>query len=164
MTKVPFLELGASAVPHRNATHAVDRDSKKQTIKWIREEYTENSNTPITLSQFEHRLKQMDYKFRFNYNTQKFPWPNNSFKTVYSTASLGNYGGNVLHAFKESYRVLKHGGQIKFDVIGTKQHIIKIKELLIKSGFGSILIKKNGKPISYEGKIKYPVKIAAIKP
>jgi hypothetical protein len=83
--KEPFLDLGASAVPHSKATRAVDFDSKRKVVGWIKE-YTEDSKKPTTKEKLERKLKSMDYRFRFNYNTQKFPWSNNSFKVVYSNA------------------------------------------------------------------------------
>jgi len=161
MTKEPFLELGASAVPHRNATHAIDRDSKKRTLNFANTLYKEEGET--TKEQFERRLKAMDYKFGFNYNTQKFPWPNNSFKVVYSKASLGSYG-NPAHAFKESYRVLKHGGKLVFDSHGTKIHLMNLKKKLADNGFVNIHMTQTEESYVYKGKTIYDVKISAIKP
>ena len=155
----PFLELGASAVPNSRATHAIDRDSKKKTIHMADTLYREERET--TKEQFERRLQSMDYKFGFNYNTKKFPWPNNSFKIVYSRASLGNYG-NPSHAFKESYRVLKRGGKLIFDMNGTKEELLRIKSKLVNIGFVEISIRV-GNPYTYKGKTKYSAKISAIK-
>lgn len=159
MTKEPFLELGASAVPHSRATHAVDRDSKKKTIRYADTLYTEEKET--TKEQFERRLKAMDYRFGFNYNTQKFPWPSNSFKIVYSHASLSNYG-NPSHAFKEAYRVLKHGGKIIFDAVGNKEALLKIKTKLLDAGFSNISIRIEEGYV-YKGENKYNAKVSATK-
>jgi ubiquinone/menaquinone biosynthesis C-methylase UbiE len=153
------LELGASAVPHSKTTHAIDRDSKSKTIRFADTLYHEEGET--SKEKFERRLKAMDYKFGFNYNTQKFPWPNNSFKVVYSKASLGSYG-NPAHAFKESYRVLKSGGILKFDVGGTKEYLLKIKQKLSDVGFVNIKITM-GEAYVYKGVAKHSAKITATK-
>jgi ubiquinone/menaquinone biosynthesis C-methylase UbiE len=154
------LELGASAIPHSKTTHAVDRASKSKTIKESDTLYREEKLT--TKEKFERRLKAMDYKFGFNYNTQKFPWPNNSFKVVYSKASLGNYDGNISHALKESYRVLKSGGILKFDVILSKPNLEKLKRALSTVGFINIRFRL-GKSLIYKGVTKYDVTITANK-
>ncbi len=159
MTKDPFLELGASAVPHPRATHAIDRDSKKRTLNFANTLYKDEGET--TKEKFERRIKQMDYKFGFNYNTQKFPWPNNSFKIVYSHASLSHYG-NPSHAFKEAYRVLKHGGKLIFDASGTKRQLINLKKKLIDIEFSNISI-RIGEEYTHEGKTEYDTKVSAIK-
>lgn len=153
------LELGASAVPHSKTTHAIDRDSKSKTIRYADTLYREEGET--SKEKFERRLKAMDYKFGFNYNTQKFPWPNNSFKIVYSKASLGNYG-NPSHAFKESYHVLKSGGVLKFDMGGTKEYLLKIKQKLSDVGFANITTRVTDTYI-HTGVTKYDAKITATK-
>jgi SAM-dependent methyltransferase len=163
MKREPFLDLGASAVPHRSATHAVDRDSKTKVVGWIKE-YTEDSGTPTTKEKLERKLKSMDYRFGFNYNTQKFPWPNNSFKVVYSNASLGRYG-NPKNAFKESYRVLKHGGKLIIDSFGgSREQIQKVKTMIVNTGFTNVTIKLDKDVYIHNGKENYSGKLTATKP
>ena len=115
-----------------------------------------------TKEHFEQRLKQMDYRFNFNYNTLKLPWPNNSFKIVYSHASLGGYG--KLSAYKEAYRVLKHGGKLQFDMKGTKKMVENKMKMLHDIGFKSIRIVKSSEAYELQNKIQYTVVIQATKP
>lgn len=162
MKREPFLELGASAVPHPKATHAIDRDSKSKTVHYADTLYREEGET--TKEKFERKLKAMDYRFGFNYNSQKFPWPNNSFKVVYSKASLGHYG-NPSNAFKESYRVLKHGGKLIIDNFGgTETKIIKLRKMIANAGFSNITIKLNKDAHIYNGEKDYSGKLTATKP
>ena len=113
--KEPFLDMGAGIRPHSRSTHAVDYNPNSPISKYeIYEEYNDLKKLP-SKENIERRLKSMDYKFNFNYNTQKLPWPNNSFKVVYSNGSLGVYGKQP--AFKESFRVLKHGGKLDYGMV-----------------------------------------------
>lgn len=164
MTKEPFLDLGASNIPHPRATHAVDSFSRK--LMFNKKDMYSNKNDykegDTTKERFEQRLKQMDYKFNFNYNTHKLPWPNNSFKIVYSRASLGVYG--KFSAFKEAYRVLKSGGKLTFDMSGTKKMIENKINLLHEIGFVKIKTTKSSQPYEHQNKIYYSVMISATKP
>ena len=127
--KQKILDMGAGANPYPRATHAIDATKKlhptKEEINFYKAEHGKNLET---------KLKQMDYKIKINYNTQKLPWPDNSFKMVYSNGSLAENGN--LHAYKEAYRVLKHGGKLKYGmIVGTKQEIQKKMQLPQKAGF-----------------------------
>jgi SAM-dependent methyltransferase len=160
--KEPFLELGASAVPHSKATHAVDLDSKQKTMQFANTLYREEGDT--TPEKFERRLKSMDYRFGFNYNTQRFPWPNESFKTVYSSGSLGHYG-NPQNAFKEAYRVLKHNGKLIIDQFGgSEPQMINLRRMIINTGFKNISIKLSKEVSMYKGEKNYSGKLTATKP
>ena len=129
--KEQFLDLGASNSPHPRATHAVDKMSKPAVFKeTFKSKYLIHG---ITKAEFENKLKQMDYKFNFNYNTQKLPWPNNSFKMVYSNGSLGNFG--KVAAFREAYRVLKHGGKLIFTFSKYEEKYYEMIKMLKNIGF-----------------------------
>ena len=163
MKKEPFLDLGANNIPHPKATHAVDMWTKnymlnKDNIYSKKNNFEEGD---ITKETFERRLKQMDYIFHFNYNTQKLPWPNNSFKVVYSRASIGG-SGKVL-AFKEAHRVLKHGGKLEFTIRGTKKTIENKMKMLDGIGFKEIKIIKSSEPWIFKGKVTFDITISAIK-
>lgn len=140
--KRKVLDMGAGIRPHSGATHAVDLAPMVSITKeLVVDNYNDLKRIPSKES-VERRLKSMDYKFNFNYNTNKLPWPNNSFKLVYSNGSLGENG--KLSAFKEIYRVLKHGGKLSYGMIGGPEENIKRKmKILYDVGF------KNIKPIVY---------------
>jgi SAM-dependent methyltransferase len=164
MKKEPFLDLGANNIPHPKATHAVDMWTKKymlnkENIYAKKNNFKEGDTTKET---FERRLKQMDYIFHFNYNTKRLPWPNNSFKIVYSNASLGGYG--KVPAFKESYRVLKHGAKLEFTMGNTQKSIENKMKMLHEVGFKEIKIIKRSEPWMLKGKVTYNVTITATKP
>ncbi len=130
--KPKVLDMGAGYMPHPQATHAVDFANK------IKLDEEDKSNYKIEYHRnLENKLKSMDYKLKINYNTQRLPWPNNSFNKVYSNGSLGTYG--KLHAFQEAYRVLKHGGKLEYGMVeGTKEEIQKKMILPYKAGFINI--------------------------
>ena len=129
--KYTLLDMGSGVHPHPKATHAVDRSSniKHLTPPEIKE-YREDAKRNLEL-----KLKQMDYRLNFNYNTQKLPWPNNSFNMVYSNGSIGTYGKRA--AYKEAFRVLKHGGILKFGAVASTsiEGIKKVGQMLKDIGF-----------------------------
>jgi len=152
--KKHVLDLGAHAVPHPRATHAVDHDSKKSILYTAENDlnYHDKREKPYgytTKRIIENRLKKIDYRFNFNYNTQKLPWSNNYFDTIYSQGSLYVYGKPF--AYKEIYRVLKHGGRLIYDIGDTKERLDKHFKMLKEIGFTSGRIHNSGKYI-YKGK------------
>jgi len=138
--KPKVLDMGAHAFPHPRATHAVDIVSKRSV------QYTADKDPDAhdkrekpygytTKKILENRLKKIDYRFNFNYNTQKLPWSNNYFDTIYSQGSLYAYGKPF--AYKEIHRVLKHGGRLIYDIGDTKEKLEKHFKMLKEIGFTS---------------------------
>lgn len=157
------LDMGASNIPHPKATHAVDIWTKKYMLG--KSDIYSNKNNfkegDTTKETFERKLKAMDYRFHFNYNTTKLPWPSNSFNLVYSGNSIGGYGKPA--AFKEAHRVLKNGGVLKFNMGGTKKTIENKMKMLHDIGFRNIKITKSSEPWMIKNKVIYNATITATK-
>jgi ubiquinone/menaquinone biosynthesis C-methylase UbiE len=146
--------MGAHALPHPRSTHAVDIVDKKSVL-WAAEneqdmhDKREKPYGYTTKRILENRLKKIDYRFNFNYNTQKLPWPNNYFDTIYSQGSLHAYGKPF--AYKEIYRVLKQGGRLIYDIGDTRERLNKHFKMLKEIGFASGGIHNAGTYV-YKGK------------
>jgi hypothetical protein len=150
--KNPILDMGAAHFPYPRATHAMNNGKNYPLTKEEVREYKNETNRNL-----ERKMDTLDYRHNLNYNTMKLPWKNNTFKMIYSSGSLGTYG--KLFAYKEAYRVLQHGGKLKFNV-GTipdksningifskeesKQRIKKIMQMLYDIGFRKIYVADQG--------------------
>lgn len=137
--KSKILDVGAGVFPHPRATHAVDAINKKSVYNVSKkdfDEYKQDYKNEYNRS-LERKLKSLNYKFGINYNTQRLPYPNNSFDKIYSNGSLGTYG--KLHAFKEVFRILKHGGKLEYGSInGTKKELETKLKIPAAAGFVNI--------------------------
>jgi SAM-dependent methyltransferase len=155
-----ILDMGAANIPHPISTHAVDSGSKKITLSCNFSNKNDYVNGYITKPTFERMLERMDYRFNFNYNTTKLPWPDNFFDVVYSNGSIGRYGKP--YAYKEAYRVLKRGGRLDFSTGGTKERIQKLFDMLQGIGYKQAGTDEFGSYM-YNGKQQYGGHIIAIK-
>jgi SAM-dependent methyltransferase len=148
--KPVVLDMGAGINPHPKATHAVDVSYRPKNIKHAVETY---GSGLTTVKKLENKLKSVDYKFNFNYNMQKLPWPSNHFDMIYSNGSLGANGKSF--AYKEIYRVLKHGGKLSFGQVGdTIEKIEKIIHTLKEIGFVKVRVVDFGSYM-YKGVKRY---------
>jgi ubiquinone/menaquinone biosynthesis C-methylase UbiE len=156
-----ILDMGAANIPYPHATHAVDLVSKRGALTDEFNTKNDYYNGEITKQRFENMLKYMDYKFNFNYNTQKLPWPNNYFDIIFSNGSIGAYGKE--NAYKEAYRVLKHGGKLKFTVGEPMEKLQKKGQMLTKIGFTKVHLIQAG-TYMYKGEKMWGGFMVATKP
>jgi SAM-dependent methyltransferase len=156
-----ILDMGAANIPYPYATHAVDLVSKHGALTDEFNAKNDYYNGEITKQRFENMLKYIDYKFNFNYNTQKLPWQNNYFDLIFSNGSIGKYGKE--NAFKEAYRVLKRGGKLKFTVGDTMEKLHKKGQMMADIGFIKIHLIHAGSYI-YKGEKIWGGQMVATKP
>lgn len=136
--KQPFLDMGARANPHPYATDATEVGPRRWVNQQVREEETEGR---MNLDLFRNRLKKdLKYHFEFDYNRRKLPYPDNHFEVVYSRGSM-TYAATQ-HAYKEVYRVLKHGGKLILDTGASERSITKTIDTLKKYGFKNVTFKQ----------------------
>jgi len=134
------LELGPGGNPDIRTTHAIDYLDKAGIVQLAKKQELKADTVPkevITDVIWKH-INSINYS-SLDFNTQRFPFPDNYFDLVVSHFAMNSWG--KIGAYREAARVLKKGKRIEIHC-DVDRALRTVSTRLIKAGFGDIRVDK----------------------